>query len=153
MIKNREWIGNAATPSSPNDLIHPLDKTWDWSGKAMGSYNAPWNVNLSLLYNFLAGAPQRRTYTFRSVPNASTVTIPLEPLGAQRDPAQHVVNMRVARPIQLGTGKRLHLSFQLFNLFNANTATTIRYVSGPTYGAISEILPPRVARFGAEFSF
>ena len=69
-----------------------------------------------------------------------------------RNPAQHVVNVRAARSFQM-RGRRLELSFQVFNLFNANTATDIRYVSGPTYHAISEILPPRVARFGAEFSF
>jgi outer membrane receptor protein involved in Fe transport len=53
----------------------------------------------------------------------------------------------------LSPARRLELSFQVFNLFNANAATDIRYIAGPTYHAISEILPPRVARFGAEFSF
>jgi hypothetical protein len=153
MLKNHVWLGNAATPSSPNDLIFPLNETWDWSGKLMGSYRAPFDLQLSALYNFLAGTPQRRTYTFRGIPTASTVTIPLEELGAQRNPAQHVVNFKVARPLSLGGNKRLQLSFQVFNLFNENTATTIRYVAGPTYHQVSEILPPRVARFGAEFTF
>jgi hypothetical protein len=153
MVKNHVWIGTKATPVSPNDLIHPLDETWDWSGKLMGSYDAPFDVRVSALYNFLAGVPQQRTYTFRSVPNASTVTIPLEPLGAQRNPSQHVVNVRAARSFRFGSGYQLQASFQVFNLLNANTATDIRYVSGPTYRAISEILPPRVARFGIEISF
>ena len=151
-LKNHTWIGTKATPVSPNDLIFPLDDTLDWSGKIMGSYDAPYGVRVSALYNFLAGIPQQRTYTFRSVPNASTVTIPLEALGAQRDPNQHVLNVRAARSFRLA-GRRLELSLQVFNVLNANTATVTRYVSGPTYRAISEILPPRVARFGAEFSF
>jgi hypothetical protein len=152
MLKNRAWLGTKATPVSPNDLIFPLDETWDWCGKLMGSCDAPYRIRLSALYNFLAGIPQQRTYMFRSVPNASTVTIPLERLGAQRNPDQHVVNVRAARSFHMGD-RRVELSFQVFNLFNANTGTDIRYVSGPTYHAISEILPPRVARFGAEFSF
>jgi hypothetical protein len=81
------------------------------------------------------------------------VTLPLEPLGAQRDPAQHVVNFRAMKPIQMGGSKKLALSFEIFNMFNVNTATTIRYVSSSTYGAVSAILPPRVARIGAEFTF
>jgi outer membrane receptor protein involved in Fe transport len=153
MVRNRIWLGNSATPSSPNDLVFPLNETWDWSGKLMGSYAAPWDLQVSGLYNFLAGAPQRRTYTFRSIPGAGSITLPLEPIGAQRNPAQHVVNTRVARSLPLGGSKRLQLSLQLFNVFNANTATTVRYVSGATYHQISEILPPRVARFGVEFSF
>jgi hypothetical protein len=153
MVRNHVWIGTKATPVSPNDLIHPLDETWDWSGKLMGSYDAPFEIRVSALYNFLAGLPQQRTYTFRNVPNASTVTIPLEALGAQRNPNQHVVNVRTARMFRMAGSTRLNLSFQVFNVLNANTSTEIRYVSSPTYGAISEILPPRVARFGVEFSF
>jgi hypothetical protein len=153
MIKNHVWTGLAATPSSPNDEFFPIDNTWDWSGKLMGSYRAPYEVTVSGLYNFLAGVPRQRTYTFRNVPNATSVTLPLEELGAQRDPAQHVVNIRAMRPIQLGGGRRLSLSMEVFNLFNVNTATTVRYVSSSTYGAISAILPPRIARVGAEFTF
>jgi len=163
MVKNHIWAGPpsstgtstflSATPSSPNDEVFPLDETWDWSGKMMGSYRAPYDVTVSGLYNFLRGAARQRIYQFRNVPNAGTVTLPMEPLGAQRDPAQHVVNLKAARPFQLGGPRRLSLSFDVFNIFNVNTATTIRYVSSSTYGAVSAILPPRIARIGVEFSF
>lgn len=153
MVKNHIWRDLSATPSSPNDEVFPLDETWDWSGKIMGSYRAPYDVTVSSIYNFLAGISRQRTYTFRNVPNATSVTIPLEALGASRDPAQHVVNVRAMKPIRLSGAKKLALSFEIFNMFNVNTATTVRYVSSSTYGAISAILPPRVARIGAEFTF
>jgi outer membrane receptor protein involved in Fe transport len=153
MIKNHIWTGTSATPSNPNQEIFAIDDTWDWSGKVMGQYRAPHDINLSAIYNFLAGTPRQRTYQFRSVPNATTVTIPLEPIGAQRDPDQHVVNVRAAKSLRLGADRRLSLAFDVFNLFNVNTATTIRYVSSSTYGAISAILPPRIARIGAEITF
>jgi hypothetical protein len=151
MLKNHIW-NNAAVPSNPNQEIFAIDNTWDWSGKLMGSYRAPYGVNLSALYNFLAGIPRQRTYQFRSVPNATSVTIPLEELGAQRDPSQHVVNVKAARNFNWGKN-RVQLSLDVFNLFNVNTATTVRYVSSTTYGQISAILPPRIARFGVEFTF
>ena len=153
MIKNHIWTGTSATPSNPNQELFAIDNTWDWSGKVMGSYRAPHDINLSAIYNFLAGTPRQRTYQFRSVPNATSVTIPVEPLGAQRDPDQHVVNVRAAKSLRLGADRRLSLAFDVFNLFNVNTATTIRYVSSSTYGAISAILPPRIARIGAEITF
>jgi hypothetical protein len=153
MVKNHIWTGLSATPSSPNDEVFGLDQTWDWSGKVMGSYRAPYEISISALYNFLAGLPRQRTYTFRNVPNAVSVTLPLEALGTQRDPAQHVVNLKASRPFRLGGQRRISLSGEVFNLFNVNTATTVRYVSSTTYGAISAILPPRVARIGIEFNF
>jgi hypothetical protein len=153
MLKNHVWLGSAATPNSPNDLVHPLNETWDWSGKLMGSYTLPYDVQLSTIYNFLAGTPQRRTYTFRNIPNASSITLPIEALGAQRNPAQHVVNIRASKALPLGGSRKLQLSFQVFNLTNTNAATAIRYVSSSTYGQVTEILPPRVARFGVEFTF
>jgi hypothetical protein len=119
----------------------------------MGSYRAPHDISLSAIYNFLAGTPRQRTYQFRSVPNATSVTIPVDAIGAQRDPDQHVVNIRAAKSLRLGADRRLSLAFDVFNLFNVNTATTIRYVSSSTYGAISATLPPRIARIGAEITF
>jgi outer membrane receptor protein involved in Fe transport len=153
MVKNHVWTGSSATPSNPNQEIFAIDNTWDWSGKIMGSYRLPHQVNVSAIYNFLAGTPRQRTYQFRSVPNATSVTIPVEEIGAQRDPNQHVVNVKASKSLPLGGQRRVALSFDVFNLLNVNTATTIRYVSSSTYGAISAILPPRIARVGVEFSF
>ena len=137
MLKNHIWTGTSATPSNPNQEVFAIDNTWDWSGKIMGSYRAPLDINLSALYNFLAGVPRQRTYQFRSVPNATSVTIPLEELGAQRDPSQHVVNIKASHNFRFGGQRRLQLSFDVFNLLNVNTATTVRYVSSATCTARS----------------
>jgi outer membrane receptor protein involved in Fe transport len=150
VFKNHRWI--KGVPSSPNDLYFPLDETLDWSGKALGSYHAPADIQISALLNVLAGTPTSRTYTFRGIPDAGTVTIPLEPFGASRTPAQKVVNLRLARPFRMANNT-LTVSAQIYNLLNDNAATTVSYQSGPTFGAISVITPPRIARFGVEFLF
>lgn len=153
MMKNHVWLATSANPSNPNQTLYPIDDTWDWSGKLMGTYLAPWDVQVSALYNFLAGTPGYRTYQFRSIAQAGTLTVPLEEYGARRTDAQHVVNLRAARAVSLGAGKRLTFAAQVFNAFNSNAATTVSWVSGPAFGAVSEILPPRIARLGVEFSF
>jgi hypothetical protein len=150
VIKNHRWINGV--PSSPNDLNFPLDETTDWSGKVLGSYRAPRDIQVSALLNVLAGTPDYRTYIFRNIPNAGTVTIPLEPFGSERNPAQRVLNLRLARPFKFGR-HTLTVSGQVFNLLNANVPTTVSYQSGPTFGRVSVITPPRIARFGTEFNF
>ena len=161
MVNNHVWTSAGALPSSPNDLFFPLDESWDWSGKVLGSYRAPQRIQLSALYNFLRGTPQQRTYQFRTtdpqggkpLTQVGNVTIPLEPLGASRNKPQGVLNVRVARPFRFSGNQEVSLSFQVFNALNANTPTTVRYVSGPTFGQISAITPPRVARIGIEYKF
>ena len=150
VIKNHRWI--KGVPSSPNDLYFPLDETVDWSGKVLGSYLAPKEIEASVLLNVLAGTPNYRTYTFRSVPNVGTVSIPLESFGSERAPAQRVLNLRIARAFRLSS-RTLTLTMQVYNLLNTNSATTVSYDSGPTFGRVSVIVPPRIARLGVEFAF
>ena len=87
------------------------------------------------------------------MPNATTVTLRLEPFGARREPNLNVMNLRASKRFALGGSRRIELDFDLFNALNTNSATTINSVSGPTFGAISVIVPPRIARFGATFAF
>ena len=160
MVKNHVWTTAGALPSSPNDLFFPLDETWDWSGKVLGSYQVPARIQVSALFNFLRGAAQQRTYQFRTadplggkpLTQVGTVTVALEPLGATRLDPQRVLNLRAARMVSLGR-QQLTFSFQVFNVLNDNTPTTVRFVSGPTFGQISVITPPRIARIGIEYKF
>jgi len=153
--KNHRWIrgGTGQVPNSPNDEFFPLDETWDWQFKLIGSYQMPWGIYTSAFFQHLAGDPLQRTYVFRNVPNATTVTLRLEPFGARREPNLNVMNLRASKRFALGGSRRIELDFDLFNALNTNSATTINSVSGPTFGAISVIVPPRIARFGATFAF
>jgi hypothetical protein len=51
------------------------------------------------------------------------------------------------------------LDVDAFNAFNSNvawggfTATGINYQSGPTFGYVTDIVPPRNIRFGLSFDF
>jgi hypothetical protein len=161
MVNNHVWRPTAAAPSSPNDIFFPIDDTWDWSGKIYGSYHAPMQIEVSGIFNFLRGLAGQRTYTFRTadplggtaLSQVGTITVPLEPLGAHRLPPQTVLNLKFARTFKIGPSVRLIPTFQIFNALNDNTPTAISYVAGPTFGTIGTVTPPRIAAFGADFTF
>ncbi len=156
--KNRRWINAIAT--SPNAEIFPLDTTWDWQFKLVGSYRMPGDIHVSAFFQHLAGDPLARTYIFRSVDpdggtpiaQASTVTRPLEQFGSSREPNLNVLNLRAGKRMMFGK-TRLNLDIDLFNLFNVNNPTSITMASGPSFGLYNDIVPPRILRLGATFGF
>jgi len=129
-------------------------------------------VQLGAYLQTKIGWQGQRTNVFRaadpdggpSLKQLSTVTVNLEPYGKQQGPAIRIVDLRSSKQFSLGNGRRFEVDFDLFNLLNSSAPTTITYVSGPTYGyygvsgasvnaAEGGILPGRVARFGAKYSF
>jgi len=47
----------------------------------------------------------------------------------------------------------LNLSFDVLNVMNSSAITAVTYVSGPSFGRVTDILPPRTLRVGATFDF
>ncbi|MBI2833908.1 MAG: TonB-dependent receptor [Acidobacteria bacterium] len=163
--RNHRWLTtgttSAAIPNTPNDLFFPVDNTWNWQVKITGSYHLPRNFIVAGFFQSLSGDPAQRTYIFRRVDpdggtpinQASTVTLRLEPFGARREPALSVLNIRGSKRLSFRGGRRLEFDVDLFNALNANAASQIDYQSGPTFGVISQILPPRIVRLGVTFAF
>jgi hypothetical protein len=154
---NHRWIN--AIADNPNQDYFPLDTTQEWYFKGVGSYQLPWGIYTSAYIQSVSGALQQRTYVFRSVdatprfPSSATITLPLEAYGASRLPTLTSLNYRASKRFSLSRAMRLELVVDLFNALNANTVTAQSIVSGPTFGAISAIVPPRIVRLGATFSF
>ncbi len=148
--KNHRWLTKIA--QTPNDELYPLDETWTWFGKLSVTYRAPRDIQLATFYQAFSGAQNQRTYVFRSMPQSGTVTVRLEPFGAQTLPNLHAFSFRASKDFPVGR-YRLNVAADVYNLFNINTETNVTFVSGPTYRAISGITQPRIARFGATISF
>lgn len=149
--KHHRWL--TSIPQSPNDESFNLDETWEISFRASGSVKAPYGINASAIFNILNGAPGQRTYLFRGLPQSGTLTLRMEPFGTQRGPARSNLNLRGAKSFALGKGRRFDVAFDVFNALNENSGWVTTYASGPTFGYVTTLASPRVARFGASFSF
>jgi hypothetical protein len=145
------WINGV--PQTPNEEFFPKNETWETTFRVSGSYEAPLGIQASAVYEYQSGTPQSRDVQFRGLPQLSTVTLRMEPLGAQRLPAVRLLNVRTAKRLRLFTAHSMTLQFDLYNALNANDETARSVRSGPTYGRITGIIPPRVARLGVAYSW
>jgi hypothetical protein len=150
--RNHRWLGTTATPMTPNDLFFPLDETWDRQFKLIGGYQLPWGLHVSGLFQSTSGIAGQRSYVFRSIPQLSTLTLPLERFGSERTPRINLLNLRLSKRVAIQK-RRLELSAEVLNATNANSATGTSFASGPNFGRITGILPPRIARLGVAFNF
>jgi hypothetical protein len=157
--KNHRWIDGI--PDSPNDELFPLDETWDTQFKLIGSYLLPWNVQLGAFFQRLQGDAGQRTYIFRaadpdggpSIVSAGTVTARMEPYGDSRSDPFSLLNLKTSKRFVVRGTHTIDFDFDLYNVLNSNTATIQTWTAGPSYGAITSIVPPRLARLGLTYRF
>ena len=138
--------------SNPNQDLFNKDETWSWGSSVTAIAQLPKRFMLSTFIQAKSGARGERSYTFRSIPNSSTLTVRLGERGSFNNPSFTTVNMKVQRKFAIGRGN-LDFAFDVFNIFNSATATGITKTSGPTYGFITGILAPRVAQVGLRYGF
>ena len=151
ITKNHQWI--RATPTSPNDDRFAIDDTWAWEARADANYRLPWDVNASFNLRAASGAKGQRTQTFSdSRLLQGTVTLRMEEFGAQHGRTVPVTSFRLAKKFRAAERYAVDLNFSVFNLINSSAPVSISYLSG-TFGRITDILAPRVARIGLQFSF
>jgi outer membrane receptor protein involved in Fe transport len=155
--KYHRWI--VGIPQSPNDEYFDLDDQWRWAFKLNGNYNFPYDISIGGIVEVRNGVLGQRTYVFRATDASgpplrqlASATIRLEPFGSQREEKLTTFNARVSKTFTLPKG-RMNLSFDVLNVLNTNAITAVTYVSGPSFGRVTDILPPRTVRFGVIYDF
>jgi hypothetical protein len=170
VTKNHRWLQQFT--ENPNDDYFPIAENWTWASNVSGGYILPWGINFGAFLQSKTGVQGGRTVIFRAADpdggtplrQLSTVTVRVEPFGAQQGPAITIVNLRASKQFRLMGGSRLDVNFDAFNLLNSSAPTTMTFVSGPTYGwygvtgtspnaAEGGIVAARVARVGMRYSF
>ncbi|MFN7917351.1 MAG: TonB-dependent receptor [Vicinamibacterales bacterium] len=149
--KNHQLI--TAVPANPNQNVNNIDNTWVWGTSLSGVIQMPKKFMLAAFLQAKSGTRGERTYVFRSIPNLSTITLRLGERGTLNNPDFVTLNLKASRKIRFGKTNDIDLTFDAFNVFNANTATNITKASGPTYGYLTGVLAPRVAQVGVKYSF
>jgi hypothetical protein len=172
--------GGAAIPSAqgggvatnPNQLINNRESYQLWVSHVTGTYEGPWGIRISPVLRMQEGVPLLETYPVTGL-NVGTFTLPVTPYGAYRTPDLFVFDTRFEKTIRFKERYRVNLFLDLFNLFNSNSAnaesggiaqkSTVINVPGNAdfgqkvfyegFGSPTTILPPRIFRIGARFSF
>jgi hypothetical protein len=86
------------------------------------------------------------------LPNAGSITIPVEANGATTGPVRDLLNLRIAYSV-----KREHASlrpnFEILNATNSAAPWNITFTSGPRFGYYNTVDTPRIFRFGVIYEF
>ena len=146
-------LTNRAGPNNPNAEIFAANRTWEWLGRVSGAYLFPWDVTVSANFEHRSGAPWARQVLFTGVPILSSLTLRVEPIGAQRLPNLNMLDVRVEKAFQLPRGHRLKAQVNTYNLMNFNTVTGVTVRSGPSFLRPTGVLPPRNIEFAASYTF
>ncbi len=145
-------VRNNQFPVTPNDLINAgengqYDYT-SWQGKISATIEAMYGIRVSPILRHQSGQNFGRTFSV-SLPGYGSTRVLAEPIDSQRMDNVTIVDLKVEKVFAFGVHK-LSGFFDLFNMFNANPAQNISWVSGSSYLRPTNIVPPRIARFGAK---
>jgi hypothetical protein len=100
-----------------------------------------------------SGAPWQRTALFTAAGSIPSITLPVEPLGAERYPEINLLDFRIEKRFSLPNRHRLSVRMNVYNATNANTVRTAVSQSGPLFGVPTLVLYPRLVEFGASVDF
>ena len=159
MTKDHRWIeGLAGLSGSPNDDPFNIDNKLSWEARGSVTYRLPYGVSVSSLFRATSGTYGQLTNNFSGTGtngqalNQGTVTMRLGPFGQFQGPVVSVLNLKVAKQFRVKEKMLFEPNFQIFNLLNTSAAVTTSYALS-TFGAVSNIVSPRVFRIGGMFSF
>ena len=142
------------TPDNPNSYINTADYTKEWIGRGSVLYQLPWHgVDLSTTFETRSGVPYARRANFTGGQTIPSITLYVEPYGAERLPEINLFNVRVDKTFLLGGTIKVSARLNVYNALNANPVTAINTLSGASYGIPTSILSPRILELGAVFRF
>ena len=118
------------------------------------SYVFPYRLTLSTNFENRSGSIFARTALFTSSGSPiPSITLNVEPLGAERNPSTNLLDFRLSKAFALRGDHELSLRMNTYNTLNINTVLSANASSGSTYLRPLTIVPPRIFEFGTSFKF
>jgi hypothetical protein len=148
--------------SDPNVAFNSANNTREWQVKLSGAYNLPYGLLASANYDLRSGVPQARQVLFTGGRSIRSIVLNVDPIGTIALPNAQVLDVRVAKRLNLGGARSVDLRADIYNVLNLATVTnrdgaqavTGRTLqSGATYLRPTSIMFPRVLQIGATFTF
>ena len=148
--------GGAFAPQSTGNGQGAIYMNARWQFNANGMYQAPYGVQLAANVFGRQGYPEPlfRPGSTAALGTDSSLNVLVSPtIDYMRYPNVWDTDVRVARDFKVGL-VNIRGMFDVFNLFNANTALVRNgNVMSTTYGQLAQNLSPRIARIGVQIGF
>ena len=164
--------GAYVDPNNPNTMVSTV-KTGRGANdqphafKLIGSYQAPWGVNLGLNYQAVSGLPLDRVLSVALA--QGTASYPVDNRGAYRADFLNLLGLRADKAFSLGGARRILFIAEVHNALNShagqnNLGTTTRSFASQAafdaarattsyFGRVQEIVAPRILKLAARFEF
>ncbi len=150
----------APTPylfNNPNALINaegldPVNQTVQF--KLQGTYLFDFGLAVSGFYHFMTGNPYTRELVVTGLPQGP-FNVFAERRGSSRMDNSSIMDLRFEQTFDLGggSGTRVGLMLDVFNLFNASPVIAYGRTTGVDYGDPRGVQNPRLARLGVRFTW
>jgi hypothetical protein len=122
-----------------------------WNYKVIGRYVMPLEIGLSGSWRFQSGQNYGRTLGI-NFPGDGNRTFRVEPIDTRRYPNISILDFRLDKAFTFGRYGRLTGQFDVFNILNSGAPVDFRRTSA-NFLEVTEILAPRVMRFGVRYDF
>ena len=158
-----DFVGKGATATSNNTTSPDQPHAF----KLLGSYQAPWGLNLGANFQALSGLPRDRNLSVAFA--QGTANIRVEPRGTYRADKLSLLSLRADKSFRLGGGHRASFVAELHNALNSSAgqvgygtvtrgnATQAAFDAARAtvsyFGRVQEIVAPRVLKIGVKLDF
>jgi hypothetical protein len=149
-----EFNGNVeSAPLNPNNEINVADRSWEYTYKLSGVYQAPFGIVTAANYEARSGYPWARQVRFTGGRTIPSITLNVEEIGARRLPVSNQLDVRFEKNVNMPHGQKAAIRANIFNILNDNTVLDVTRLSGPNFNKPSSIMDARIIELGFTYSF